>query len=320
MKKVVIILLLILPFILIYFISITGRILEKYSHIYVESLMLESIDDEKELSNGDTVSIGKDKTSKFKIIIGPALASNPDITINNFNQDTCKEELNGDILEITGLKYGNAKIVITSVDRTNITFTLNIKITDDVPTSFTISKKELSIKTKLTQLDLIDLGITWYPQTTKVEYKGLIFTSSDSSIVEVIDEEIGLIKGLKEGSVIVTITSKFNAELKQELKINVTNAKDSDIYFDYYETNALLINYNELNLYSMVKYSEAYKEKYTDEELKSMYIFEVSFGASNINLDSLKNGTLIFNSEGIVKIKIVIDGKEIDSITIKYIK
>mgnify|MGYP003521265070 CR=1 FL=1 len=34
MKKVVIILLVILPFLLIYFISVTGRILEKYSHIF----------------------------------------------------------------------------------------------------------------------------------------------------------------------------------------------------------------------------------------------------------------------------------------------
>ena len=147
MKKVVIVLLVILPFLLIYFISVTGRILEKYSHIYVETLDLENSEEVK-LENNSTVSIEKGTSQKFKIIIGPELASNPSVTINNFNSEVCSFVLVEEELEIIGLKYGVSKIVVTSVDQTDINFTLNIKITDDIPTNILADVNEISIKTK----------------------------------------------------------------------------------------------------------------------------------------------------------------------------
>ena len=71
-----------------------------------------------------TVEIEKDSVKIFNIIVAPALASNPAVEISNINPEVCEYELIGSTLQVRGLKYGQNKIIITSIDRRKINYTL----------------------------------------------------------------------------------------------------------------------------------------------------------------------------------------------------
>lgn len=322
MKKVVIILLIVLPFLLIYFISITGRVLEKYSHIYVESLTLES--ESTSLEDNSTVSIEKGTTQRFKIVIGPELASNPDVKISNYNPEICSYSLVNDELEITGLEYGMSKIVIISIDQTNIKFNLGVKVTDDVPTGIELSRTEISIKTQM--YDLINLvNITFIPATTKLEYKNLIFESTDPNVVQVVDSSSGRIKGVAEGEASIIVTSLFDNNIKAEIKVKVTNQKDTDIFFDHYTTNALIINNSDFDLKSITKFSNSYMGMYSEEERFNQFTYKIVSGQQFIDADAsdISQGIIKFVGNGIIKVQIRMNNDPdnyIDEITIKYTK
>lgn len=322
MKKVVIILLVILPFLLIYFISVTGRILEKYSHIYVETLNVEDSSNVS-LENETTILIEKGTTQKFKIVVGPELASNQSVTINNFNNEVCSYVLVEEELEIAGLKYGVSKIVITSIDQTDINFTLNIKVTDDVPTGIKANITEISIKTKQYILsELVD--ITFEPATTKFEYRGLVYSSTNTNVVQIMDGELGLIKGVSEGSCSILVTSKFDANLKVEIKVNVSNQKDSDVFFDYYSNNAYTIDSPEFDLKSITKFSKKFMDLYPSEEERfNQFSYVITSGYNYINIEQsdLNAGIIKFTGDGIVRVQIRMKDNPnsyIDELTIRY--
>lgn len=321
MKKFVIILLIILPFLLIYFISVTGRILEKYSHIYVESLSVETLE-EGVLEDKSTIVIEKGSTQKFKIIVGPELASNQSVKISNFNSEVCSYELFEDELEVTGLKYGVSKIVISSVDQTDINFTLNIKITDDIPTAITVDQNKLSIQTK--QYYLSDLvNILFVPTTTKLEYRELMYETTDSNIVKILDSATGLIKGVAEGTCSIIITSKFDTNLKVEVIIDVSNQKSSDVFFDHYTTNAYTVDSLVFDLKTITKFSSNFNELYPNEnERFNQFSYKITSGSNYIDAlgTDLKNGIIKFTGDGYIKIQIRLNSSPenyVDEITIR---
>lgn len=322
MKKVVIILLLVLPFILIYFISVTGRILEKYSHIYVESLKIQDLEDNDIIPNKpNEIRVGNSK--QFKIVIGPELASNPSVLISCYNNDICSYTEENGILTVTALKYGQTTIIVSSVDRTNITASFIVKVIDDVPTGLQFAQKEMTAMPGKTY-DITPPS--FIPSTTKEQFKGLVWESSDEEIVKIVDANGGRIKALKEGEVIITAKSIFNSEIFATIKVNVTNQKFTDVYFDYYDTSAYVVNDKEFNLYSIIKYSDNFMNQYPEEERTNQYFFKLETNVSGVDVSKLSDGLIVFDdSKSVILIKIGIymvsdPDSQVDLITIVFNK
>lgn len=322
MKKLVVILLIVLPFLLIYFISITGRILEKYSHIYVEDIAVENAEHQP-INIGEYIEIEIDSTKKFYIVVGPELASNKDVTISNINPSVCSHVLNGDVLELTGIKYGQTKVVITSVDRTQISYTLNIKVTDAVPTSLSFTNTQIKIMPQKT----VQLPQPIFnPVTTKYEYKGLIWTSSDQEIVQIEDATSGLIKTKKEGTAVVTARSTFNNELYATITVIVSLDKsDLDVHFTHETTRAYITNQSIFDLKTITDFSDSFKEQYSLDERFNQFIYKLETNSNDVDSSQISNGIIIFNelkNTIVIKVSIYLIGAEspIDTITIAYQK
>ena len=103
MKKIVVLLLLILPFVLIYSISFTGKILSEYTHIYVERLALLD-ENSNEYAEGATLKLSKGEEYTLRVKVFPELANNQAFTVSNSDKNVC--EINEQTLVLTALDYG----------------------------------------------------------------------------------------------------------------------------------------------------------------------------------------------------------------------
>ena len=81
MKKIIVIILLILPFVLIYSISFTGKILSEYTHIYAERIVIENAFGD-EYDENSIIKIGKGELFDLNVKVYPELASNKEFTIS----------------------------------------------------------------------------------------------------------------------------------------------------------------------------------------------------------------------------------------------
>lgn len=323
MKKLVIMLLIVLPFILIYFISITGRVLETYSHIYVESISAKDLNN-NEIGVNEIIEVQRNETKKFQIVVNPELASNPDVVIKNTNLDICKYNFKNGILEVTGLKYGLAKIIITSVDRTRISYTLNIKVTDSIPTDLKFEYEEISIiPLKSTQLP----APIFEPVTAKPEYKGLIWESSDETIVKIEDNEMGLVKGLREGIVTITVKSTFDENLSASITVTVSFDKsDIDVHFIHNSTGAYQVSDAIIDLKTITDFSDEFKDKYSEDERFEQFVYKLGTNSKYVDSSKLNEGILIFDEKQnliLIKVGIYLNSDPdtlIDEITIAYKK
>lgn len=334
MKKLVVILLIVLPFILIYFISITGRVLETYSHIYVESITVKDEDNNEiglqamgpNQQGSGNVEVDKGTTKKLYIEVGPELASNKELKIETTNKEICEYVLKNNILEITGLKFGVAKLTLTSIDYTRIKYTLNVKVTDSIPTGLVFEKEEVVLFNK----NALQLPQPKFePATAKPEYKQLIWESSDETIVKIENSEVGLVKALKEGEVIITAKSTFDPNLSATIKVIVKFDKSElDVHFTdngkYQINNGIyIIKDSELDLKTITDFSDKFKNEYSEEVRFEKFIYKVSSNNKYLDESRLSEGILKFNeiSNGkLFKIRIYLVGEDspIDEITIQY--
>ncbi len=323
MKKVVILLLIVLPFVLIYFISITGRILEKYSHIYVENVLVSEekevmkegqvIKEYHQLEDGNMIEIDKGKLKTFKIEVAPESASNQTIDIKNFNKEICQydyDEKTG-IIIITGLKYGTATLEFASKEDSKIKFTLKIKVNDAIPTGFTVSTKSITIRPNVTEQLSSLVSIEWTPNTVKEEYKKYTCKSSNENIFT-IDEYNNIKAGSQEGVAELIIESIFDPNMKQVITINVTNSKAHlDVHFIEHDKSVYTINEPTIDLNTLVEFSESFKDKYPEEERYKQFYFAKSSGKLESSIVTLKPGEYL-------EVYIYIGNEQIDKITIRY--
>ena len=104
MKKFIVIALLVMPFVLIYFISFSGRILSKYTHINIENIYVS--DTNGNIYNNDSIiQINKGDVKSLQISILPTLASNKSIVYSNSDKSVCKIDEKIKIVIDYRLKY-----------------------------------------------------------------------------------------------------------------------------------------------------------------------------------------------------------------------
>lgn len=294
MKKTVVTILLVLPFILIYFISFAGQILSSYTHIYVERIaVLNSQGDELPV-NGQ-IKIDKGEVYELNIKIYPELASNKKFSISNSDKSIC--EINPETLEVTGLEYGASRIILSSEDRHYVQCIFNIQVARDDIESIVVSETEVEVavgKDKLIKTEIL-------PASTLLENRNLVWTSLDPSIATV--DANGLITGVSFGTTKVVVSSKHKPEIRQEIIVKVTLEFGTGVFFAHTGTNIYEVNSQTFDLKSI-----------TQVNVDGCTIADVSYklnsivSDSDVNTSQLSEGIITFNTQRVpVNIMVYID-------------
>ena len=282
MKKIIVIILLILPFVLIYSISFTGKILSEYTHIYAERIVIENAfgDEYKENS---IIKIGKGELFDLNVKVYPELASNKEFTISNSNREVC-EVVEGEG-KIKGLDYGVSQITLTSKD-TFVTFAFSINVSDDHIQSIIASESEIELGVGMTK----EVEIKIFPITTLPEYRGVSWSSADDKIAKV--NENGVITGVSEGQTVITVQSNYKKEVYAQITVTVSSEQVIEFTFtgDSFVTTLDTVNLKDLIMINLQDYSN----------LK----FTVTAGLANADVSNLLQGIIKFNKYGVYKIEV----------------
>ena len=309
MKKLIVILLFILPFVLMYFISFTGQIFSTYNHVYVERIAILD-DNNNEYSSGDSIKCEPEKEYDLKIKIFPELATDKSVIISNSNKEVC--QINSESYKITTLKNGESKVVITSVDRHYVQFVINIVVTQDDIQDFLLD----STSVDLTIGKIAKVDVTIIPDTALQENRVLIWESANKSIATVSND--GVIRGVGVGNTTITVYSASNPNLVKTIIVNVTLEYGKGIFF---------VNPNP---------NQIFESKTSEFDLKSIIVVNLDdvnindawfqIGAINepaaVDISRIGDGVIAFREQGKwinVIVKIYTEEQEYeDDITIWY--
>lgn len=301
MKKIVVILLLILPFVLIYSISFTGRILSEYTHIYVERLALLD-ENANEYAEGATIKLGKGETYTLRVKVFPELASNQEFTIGNSDKTVC--EINEETCVLTALNYGTSEIVLTSKD-TPVTFSFSVRVSDDDIQEIQVNKTQLQLGVGKSE----ELEISILPITTLAENRNIIFSSDDTSIAKV--NSNGKITAVSVGETWITVRSDYKEDVFTKIKVTVVADKIYPVGFNTsggtYTTSSPTLDLTALTVINV--------QNYTD------LTYKVTSNIANADVSQLENGIITFTKTGVYKIvvSLVYDGQtHSDTLTVLF--
>jgi len=337
MKKVIVAILLVLPFLLIYFISFTGQVLSKYTHIAVERISVVN-DVGDEYKENDIIKIGLNEEFDLRVKVFPELASNKAVNIANGDASICQfDEKN---LKVKGIEYGFSTFVITSVDKPSVRFQIRVQVAHDKLEDFKIYAfgKEIAFDENNMSAELINVtkgktisfSAEIVPTTTLPIYRTLIWTSNDRTILKT--DQNGKITTVGEGETILEIKSqKINdddLEIIKYIRINVST-EFYGVGFDVGEstasiksiTSAMLDADGYFDLTSITKIgADALSNGITQEKLE----YRINSGsASAVNTDNLDSGKIAFlqkNKLIVVQLYVVGETEPRDSITLKFVE
>ena len=310
MKKIVVTIILILPLLLIYFISFTGKIFSIYQHINVERVVVLN-EENKEYNSGDYIKLEPGEEYPLKIKVYPELASDKSITISNSNKTVC--EVSDDYVVKT-LKNGLSKLIITSVDRHFVQFVININVSQDDIQDFVLSKT--SVEVMVGKSEKVD--VTILPETTLIENRELVWESLNPEIAKVSND--GLITGVSFGTTTIKVRSVKKPELVKEIDVNVTLVYGNGVYFANPEPDRVFeVNSTEFDLKTI-----------TIINLDGVTINDVwysvgsGYDATAIDVSRLDEGIIKFNQpKKLIKILVRAYINEVeykDEITIWYVQ
>ncbi len=249
MKKAVVTMLLVLPFILIYFISFTGRILSQYTYIAVERItVLDSEGDEYKENSVIKIGKGEGKGDKLRIKVYPEYASNKNITISGAGA-VCS--IDPKTYDMVGLEYGEATILITSDDKSDVQYSIVVKVAEDDISAIKLSTDvsdgvpgKLVLNKNRSQV----VEHTIEPYTVPVEKRSLRWWSDDPSIATV--NQNGKVEGKNYGTTTIWVESTVNPEIKNHFTVEVTNDLQKGIWWDKGESAFYLVNSEDVPLNS----------------------------------------------------------------------
>ena len=321
MKKVVITVLLVLPLVLIYFISFTGQMLSQYTHIDVERIAV--INHGKEYESGDSFPMQVGESIKLGVTVFPRRATNPKVSIANSNPEvlTVDEET----LTLTAHTFGESILMITSLDKRSIQFKLVVKVTQETPSEIRLGNVQGdSLSLVLGQEFSVMASV--YPSAVRHEYKHLVWEAVNPAGEPVISvNQNGKITAHREGEakVVVKTRSTAFAPIVCEIAVTVTSEYGKGVWFERGGTQgALIVTEAELDLRSITVL----------KGLDGVSLQDVTYAVTgneailvpeSLDGTRIPDGVLRFAAPGIVKVSVSLprgDGSynTSDKITVVY--
>lgn len=243
MKKFIIILLLILPIFLMVTISIAGRIFSYLTYISVDRVEIVDVDD----NSIDTLTIGKGEEITLNVKIYPELANNKKLTYISLDETIATIDSLG---VLKGIDYGYTEVIVKSLD-TDVTDKIGVIVSADSVESVDIylEEKELKLYQSYTLTAIV------YPIQLPSEKKNIVWTSSDSSYVEV--DQNGKITAKKttvEGQYITITATTVDGGKTDTCRIKVLPSTIAfkpfvEDHQSVYVTNQLTVNLMDLIIY-----------------------------------------------------------------------
>ncbi len=255
MKKIVIMILLILPFVLSIMISLTGKIISLTTYIAVESISF--VDEyDKDIDYTVNIEVGEEHAYEPYVKILPNLATNKkyQLKLNGKYKDICIISEN----KIVGVGHGFAEVVVVSDYNSNIIDTLVVKVSDEEVRSITLNAttKELKVKETYTLIPTV--------VPNSAINKNITFTSSNPEYVTV--SASGLVTVVKHSNtpVVITATSVSNPNVKAECTITTKDEESAFIFKPVKEgSNLYVMQESTLDLFDILLYNPVDKDKIT---------------------------------------------------------
>ena len=272
MKKAVVTILLVLPFILMIIISFAAQIVSNYQYIKVESICVAK--DERSCYGNEVLKIGLDSTFNLKVIVYPEFATNDKVTYASSNEEIITVTSEG---VVKGIGYGKGTIRVESLENREIYSIISFEVRDDDVSSVELDKEELTLTLK----QKYNLTTNVYPITALD--KSVIYTSSHPDIASV--DANGEITAKSAGEAIITVTS-VDGNKSDTCRVIVENK----IVFGFVgDENLYSVDTEQIDLNTLVIYDDSIVdlEDVIYEVKSGQYI---SLNGSNL---TLKEGCII---------------------------
>lgn len=278
MKKIVIILLAVLPIFLIVVISFAGRILSEVSHIVVENVAF--VDDtENKYEKDKTIVLNKGETYQLKIKVYPELASNKKVTFTSSDIDICTVDANG-LVTAVGNKLATATITVKTEEKEKTArIYINVVNTKVESVQITDSHNNEIEELHMSVGETTNLHAIVEPMTAA--NKRVKWESSDTSLVYV--DNLGNVTARKSGSVKVKVTS-IEGNVTDEITVIVGDGA-AKLSFDFSKTNDIYIQ------------GAVYCTKINEFKLTDYLVYDVNLVNPENIVIQVNSGPAIFNAE-----------------------
>ncbi len=306
MKKFSIIILILLPFFLIYFVSLAGKIYSAYSSIELISMSIR--DSDHTFEEGEILEMRVEESHYIEIEFNPDNASNKSYTVAKYDESVISYNNHG-LIEAVG--EGVTTLIFTSLSNSSIFTELTVHVRDDQLRDFTLPTSEINIKIGGKE----QINPVYEPKNPVEEQKGFTYTSLDPSIATV--DSNGYVTGVSEGETYIVVKSTYLGKEKQ-VKVKVSEHGAGSAYFNLEKEEG----------YSYAIWHEDTIELYDHITIvngsRKDYVFDVT-SANGVDTTYLESdGILRFTQKGVlVTVNLyrkTSDSKvKIDDISIKYI-
>ena len=244
MKKTVVAILLILPFLLIYFVSFTGQILAEISHIDVERLEVLDKNDNPMKDNA-ILLLNVNQEMELSIHIYPERASNKEVLITSSNEDVVE------VLQDNKLKAkaeGEAQITVSSKDQPRIKRLLEVVVVDNNIYDITLDYTAL----ELTKGNEFTVHATLQANGADLESTRLKWTSEDVNVAAIRPSGSACtIVAKGEGETTIRVALENNPDVFQDITVTVTADRLPGIYFNDND-QLLVVGENQIDLKTLV--------------------------------------------------------------------
>lgn len=289
MKKTIILILVLLPFVLISIISVAGRVLSLVKYISVEEVAF--VDRAGSHYTDDTVfKVAQGSSRDTQIIIYPELATNKSVSYSSSDPSTCIVDQNG---VITGVHWGTATVTVKTKDSSKIAL-LNVLVTADIPFDVTLSHKEILMFTG----GIFDKLKENVDAPVSID-KSVIWSSSNTNVVEV-DELLGIVKAKAPGEAFITVTTVSGGKTSS-CKVIVTNGSPFQIDLSGIEgiedksdenVKKCIIKIHELDLSKIIKLGD------------DVLLEDITFKIDKEDMATINDNVLTFNIESAMVINL----------------
>ena len=291
MKKTVVTILLVLPFVLMFIISFMAKIMSTYQYIYVDKVCF--TDDGNKCINDPNyyVLLGLEEEYDLKVIVYPELASNKNVSFASLKTDIAEVDESG---KVKALSYGVTAITVETEDGKK-TSTIIVKVSDQEVSNIDIEEETIEINVK----EEYKLTATVYPETAV--NKKVKWSSSDSNVATV--DVNGKVKGISEGQVTITAISE-DGEFVDTCIVIVTSFDEP---FDL-TNNGITVDTETYDLSELLTI-------YDSDIEKDDFVYTIVEGSQ---YSSLNGSILSLQSGHLIKVQIEIAGSSYKPIVLVY--